>query len=317
MPDLLHGEVDLETGQGPEAPVADPPPAVVDADTGDAVDFAVFDGAADAAAAADPPVIDPAAPPAAKPKRGMLEELIDERKERRELSKRLEAYQNDPVMQRLTPEVRQAIAEGRLVVAPPQANPDAERQRLASVAERYGLFKLDDKGERTPDLETAKRVDAGIRETVREEIAPIQNMTLAQKATHFTSIAIEHATKTMGPEQAEIVREVYGQILAQPNGAQMLSQKEVAETVWNQAVGVMYSRGKLTAAKPVAAKPVVDPAAPPVIPPVTGRRAPQASIQLNPALQRVYKDHGLDPNKTPSAAAMPKMDAQGYMQLED
>lgn len=306
MPDLLHGEVDLT---GP-APVADPAPPAEVVEEVPAVEAAAEEVAE--------PVVEPPADPAApapKPKRGMLEELIDERKERRELSKRLEAYERDPVMQRLTPEVRQAIAEGRLVVAPPQANPDAERQRLASVAERYGLYKLDDKGERTPDLETAKRVDAGIRETVREEIAPIQNMTLAQKATHYTNIAIEHATKTMGAEQAAIVKEEYEKILGQPNGAAMLAQKEVAETIWRQAMGELVIRGKYVAPK-AAAPAKADPAAP-VIPPVTGRRAPQASIQLNPALQRVYKDHGLDPTKTPSAAAMPKMDAQGYMQLED
>lgn len=307
MPDLLHGEIDLA---GPP-PAADPTPAVDPPAEEAVLETTADDGAEPIIEAA----ADPAAPPAPRPKRGLVEELIDERRERKEAQAALKEMQADPVMQRLTPDIRRAIAEGRLVVAPPQSNPDAERQRLASVAERYGLYRVDDKGERTPDLDTAKRVDDGIRETVREEIAPIQNMTLAQKATHHTNIAIEHATKTLGSEQAAIVKEEYETILRQPNGARMLAQPEVAQTVWRQAMGRLVEEGKYVAAKVVPAK-VVDPAAPPVVPPVTGRRAPQASIQLSPALQRVYKDHGIDPNKT-AAKPMPQADGQGYISLGD
>lgn len=303
MPDLLHGEVDL-TGPPPAEEAA---PVVEPAAEPEAVVEAAEEPAAEVAA-------DPAAQPAPKQKRGLVEELIDERRERKALRERLDTYEKDPVLSRLTPDVRRAIAEGTLVVGPPKSNPDAERERLAAVAERYGLYTLDASNQRIPDLETAKRVDAGIRETVREEIAPIRNVTLADKAMANVGIAVQHATTTLGAEQAAVVKEEYDAILRLPNGAQMLSQPEVARTIWKQAIGTLHERGLLAGgAKPAPQK---DPAAP-VIPPVTGRRNPQAAIQLSPALQRVYKDAGLDPTKTPSASKMPTPDAQGYMSLED
>lgn len=303
MPDLLHGEIDLTAPAPPEpapAPVAAPEPEPV----------------AEPAPEPEAVVEAPAAPIAAAPQKpgGMLGELIAERKERKELADRLRQYEADPVLQRLTPDVRQALAEGRLVVAPPKSNPEAERERLTDIASRYILYKVDAAGNQTPDLDAAARVDKGIRETVREEMAPLTHMTLSQKAVHYTSIAVDHATKTMGPEQAAVVREEYERILQQPNGAQMLSQPEVAKTVWKQAIGTLHERGLLTGAKPPAPA-RVDPAAP-VIAPVTGRRAPQAAIQLSPALQQVYKNHGLDPAKVPSASKLPAVDAQGYMALE-
>lgn len=300
MPDLLHGEIDLTAPAPPDpAPVAasEPEPVV------------------EASPEAEAVVEEPATTVAAAPPKpgGMLGELIAERKERKELADRLRQYEADPVLQRLTPDVRQAIAEGRLVVAPPKANPDAERERLTDIASRYILYKVDANGVQTPDLDAAARVDKGIRETVREEMAPLTHMTLSQKAVHYTNIAIDHATKTMGPDQAAVVREEYESMLRQPNGAQMLSQPEVARTVWKQAIGTLHERGLLSGAKPPAASPVT---AAPVIAPVTGRRAPQAAIQLSPALQQVYRNHGLDPTKTASATKLPTPDAQGYMTLE-
>lgn len=300
MPDLLNGEVDLDA---PAPPAPDPAPVAAEP----AVDV-VEEEAPPLEAGADP-----AAPPAPK-KRGLVEELVEERRERKELTKRLDALQNDPVLARLTPDMRQAIAEGRMIMAPPANSREGETARLTTVAERYGLVKADG----TPDLETAKRVDAGIRETVREEIAPLQNMTLGQKAAHYTNIAVDHALKTLGPDQAAIVREEYETILRQPNGAKVLSQPEVAKTIWRQAMGRLVEEGKYVTPKPAAPGAGEPGAVPPPVPaPGTGRRAPTQGVTLSPAVQKVYRDNGLDPSKAASAVKMPVADAQGYISLGD
>lgn len=259
--------------------------------------------AAEPAAEPEPepePVVE-AAPDKKRPT--MLEELIAERTLRKQAETRLR--QAEPMLQRLTPEIQQAIQEGRLNIQPPQSNHDLEQKRLEQVANDLGLFKADN----TPDLDAARRVDKYVRGTVQQAIAPVRQMTLADKAHQNVSLAISHAQASGIP--VEIVQQTYNEILAQPNGAEMLSQPEVATTVWYQALGRAAAAGKLS---PAAAKvPATTPPAVIVADPA-GRRAPNNAITLSPQLEKIYRDHGMDPKA--AATKIPTVDPSGHMELK-
>jgi hypothetical protein len=288
MSDVVRpGEIDLETGQTAET-VATPEPAA----------------ATETAAAAEPatetaePVAAETTEAAAEPteKKGMLGELIAERKERKELERRLRQIESDPALQRLTPELRQALVEGRPIhVQPPQADPAKEQARLLKVAERLSLYKYDANQQLVPDLDKAKEADALIRETAEAAVAPVKHMTLAEKAMSNYATALQ-AAKANGMDETTI-QEVFGEVLQSANGAELLSQKHVAERLWEVAVGRMVASGKW-APKGQPAAPVKPQTPAAIVTESTGRRGgAHAAIQLSPKVQSIYREHGLDPAK--------------------
>ena len=170
-----------------------------------------------------------------------------------------------------------------------------------------------------PDLEAAARVDQWGREIVHEAIAPVRHMTLRDKAMGNVNAALQFAEQN--GFDVDTVRETYGEVLNQPNGAELLSQAEVATTVWHQAIGRAVTAGKLPKPKtPAAAAPAVPakPATPAaIITEAPGRRGPAAAaIRLSPALEKVYRDHGIDPAKAPSATKTFETDKNGDIILE-
>jgi len=299
---LQPGELELRT---------DPPPADVVAPVLPTVaSEAVPEPVAIVASpeAGPEPVVEPepAADVVEKPRKpGMLEELIETRTRLKQAEGHLKSL--SPVLSRLTPEVQEAIAEGRLVVQPRQAAPDAERERLKSVAETLGLLKADN----TPDIDAARRVDTYVQGTVKQHVAPLHHASLTGQAKVNVDKALAFATEH--GYDVDTVRETFMDVLNQPNGAAMLAQAKVAETVWFQAVGRATAAGKLpTKAAPVKA---ATPAA--VITEGTGRRgAPASSVQLSPQLAKVYRDNGMDPAKMRSATKPPTVDPRGSMELE-
>lgn len=292
--DVRPGEVELEGAPAPVA-VVEPEPAAEPA-------------AEPVVAAAEPepePAAEPAAPAAAK-KQSMLEELITERTLRKQAEGRLREV--TPILQRLTPDVQQALNEGRLQIQPPQSNQDLEKQRLEQVANDLGLLKADN----TPDLDAARRVDRYVRGTVQAAVEPVRNLTLAEKAHQNLSVALQYAAAQKMPKEAiDIIEATYREVLAQPNGAQVLSQAEVATTLWHQGLGRALAQGKL---KGAAAPPAPEPSPAVLVADPPGRRG-AAAIALSPALQRVYRDHGMDPTAA-SANKPPAVDSRGHMELE-
>lgn len=277
------GEIDLEA----DPPAATTPPA--ESATTETPEAPAQEAATEQPA--DPSAEPHTETPAAEKKRGMLQELIEERKARQELERRLSAV--SPVLQRLTPEIQQAVMEGRLVIQPPQASAEAEKARLEAVAKDLQLYRQEN-GQYVLDLDAAKRVDTYVRGTVQQAVEPVRHMTLHEKAqahlNHARAFAAQHKL------DVETVDEVFGEVLAQPNGAELLANPNVAARVWETAVGRMHGKGKLTA--PAPAQPAKQPPPAAIITEAGGRRGPATSaIQLSPGLAAVYRDHGVDPNK--------------------
>lgn len=259
--------------------------------------------------AAEPAAIvaEPAAEPAAEPEPEKKETLFSEMVEHRTVRKQLERERAElaPVLSRLTPELRQAIADGRVMVKPLASNSDERKQQLTQRAKRLRLYTTDAQGNQVPDLDAAQRVEAEIRSVAQEIVQPFKDMSLQQQAQHNVDVALSHA-KQHGFDE-EIVKEVF---LSAPHA--VLADPKLAETLWTQALGIMAQRGKLTttgaAVKPEEKKPVA------VISEPTGRRAPSNGIVLSPALAQVYKNNGVDPNKTFTATH--KVDFSGAIELE-
>lgn len=261
----------------------------------------------------------PAETPRRKPS-GAVAELIALRREKQQLQARVQQFESNPVLQRLTPDMQQAALEGRLTIQPPQGSREAEERRLTAVADKFGLYRTDAQGQQVPDLDTAKRVAAGIRDIVKEEIAPVRYATLADKANANVHEAVRAATAAKYPDEAvNIIKAEFHGVLSNANGAEMLSQPEVAMRVWDAAVGRAVREGAMTVAQGAKALAQGAPAMPAgghpavVLADATGRRGNAASIQLSPQLQSVYAAHGIDPAKTKA----PKVDQRGHMELEN
>lgn len=305
MSDAIQpGEIDLES-------------AATETAAADTTTETAVETAADATDTADTTETEQPAEPAAAAKRqpsGAVAELIALRLEKKQLAQRLQQFESSPVLQRLTPEIQQAIMDGRVSIAPPQASREAEQERLKGVAETLQLFKVNAQGETVPDLDAAKRVSSFVRQEVQAEVAPVRHMTLSEKANDNVTRAVAYA-EANGLD-VDIVKDEFLAILAQPNGAEMLSQQKIARQVWRGAVGRMHEEGKLTKAekKAAAAGPEKAPAA--IITEPTGRRASASQgIQLSPALQRVYAEHGLTPGK--AFTATKTVNFNGPIDLED
>jgi hypothetical protein len=231
----------------------------------------------------------------------MLAELIEERSTRKALEAKVREFD-------------EAVRSGRLVQhqpAPPTPAAELERQELEGVAKELGLYTKDANDQVIPDIDAAKRVSRFVDNRVTAKVAPVQRMTLADKAAYNRQVAIQHATTHLSPEVAAIVQQEFDDILGNPNGAELLSQEKVARTVWRQALGRAVEEGKMTnAAAKAAAK--TDPP-PPMPAPPGGRRGPTASITLTPSQQKVYRDNGLDPAKSTTTLTM---DRTGGIALE-
>jgi hypothetical protein len=292
------GEVDLETLETSTEPPPAEPAAVAEPEPA-AEPEPVVETEPEVAAAA------PAPEPAPKKHTGAVAELIENRRLLKETKERLARYEQDPALQRITPEMRQAILEGRVQVAPPQQTADLERSRLEAVAKQLGLLKPDN----TPDLDAASRVDQFVRGAVRAEVAPIEHRSLATVAEKNVEAAVAYATaQKYTPETIAEIRSAFQAVLGQPNGPKLLSDAKLAEEFWHSTVGRLVSQGKFNKQ---AAK---EDAPPVVVTEPAGRRAPStAAPALSPALQAVYKSRGLDPG----TGAAPVVDARGHMSLED
>lgn len=274
------------------APTPDPTPEPLPAAEPEPVPDLVADPEPALPADAEP---EPAAPVVPNPKhRGAVAELIEKRAEaKREREGRI-------ALEGRLEQIERDLSEGRLLRQAPTPQVDVDRARAMQTAETLNLYTQDAQGNRVPDLEAAARVDTWGRQIVSEAVAPVRAMTLRDKAMANVSAAIQFAEAN--GFDVETVKDTYGEILRQPNGAELLSQAEVATTVWHQAVGRAVTAGKLPKAKaaPVAAPvPAAKPAA--IITEAPGRRGPAAAIRLSPALERVYRDHGLDPTAATKA----------------
>lgn len=284
---IRPGEIDLETGE--RSPAAEPE-AVVEAAAVEtpAEDAAVEEPPVDAPAVEEPPVVPAKA-------RGMLEELIEHRTARRDAEKRLQQFESNPAIQRLTPEIQQAIIEGRIVVAPPKTNRDAERERLTGIADRLGIQKADG----TPDLEAAAKVAAVIHDEVQAGVRPYVEQTRAVQHTTLMGQAKANRDAAIAFAEAngydvDTVKETFDATLNMPNGAEMLAQKAIAEELWYSALGRATAKGKTVTPKAVSKAP----AAAPIVAEATGRRGATGGIVLSPRMQQIYKENGLDPAAT-------------------
>lgn len=227
-------------------------------------------------------------------KKSLVQELIEERTARKTLEAQLREH-------------TQAITDGRVIVRPPAPAADHERERFEAVAKQLNFVKADG----TPDLESAAKVDSYVKSTVRQAIAPMEQTTLEGRANANMSSIWAQAKKDGIPDEAmSVVEQEFRAVMGQHNAAAMLADPNVAETIFQKGLGAAYRAGKLTGKpKPVSPNPDVAPA--------TGRRPSATNVQLSPALQRVYKDAGLDPNKTASATKPLQEDERGAISLED
>lgn len=230
-----------------------------------------------------------------------LSELISERQARKEADKLVREY-------------AARMANGELIPAAPkpQISPDeAEQAALKKTADRLRLYSLNDKNEKVYDWEAARAVQQEIRDVAREQVAPFQHMTLTERANkHVADVWAKAAEDGIPKEAMAIAEQEFKMAMGAPNAAQLLSQREVVDTIFERALGKAYREGKLT----TPAKPTKKDA--PVVAEPAGRRAPAASaVQLSPALQRVYRQNGIDPTKA-AATPKPPQDDRGYMELK-
>lgn len=283
-------EIDLESGQ---------PVAVAEPETPaePAIEPAAAEPEPEPAAAAEP--AEPAAP------RGAVKELLENRRALKESQQRLAQYENDPALRLLTPELRQALAEGRIITKPQTTTADAERERLTELAHDGGFVTADGK----PDLDAAARADKLIQKVAARVAAPAMQRVQQLEASSHTSTANGNiaavwtqAQKDGIPAEAmAVVTQEFQVAMSQPNAAQSLAQPEIVNAIFERAIGRAFREGKLSG----KAAPVKPAGAQPIVAEPGGRRAPAASaLQLTPQIAAVYANAGLDPSKTPSAKAL-------------
>lgn len=275
----------------PEPVAAAPVPEAVaesEQDAGDGLDASPADSPADQQ----------------KKKRSMFAEMLSERRLRAEYQQKVQEYER-------------ALMDGRLVAKQmaPEPTPDEQEQvKLKKTADRLRLYSIDDKGAKVYDWDAARAVQQEIREAAREQVAPLQQMTLEQRADKNIADVWSRAASDGIPAEVlnTIVAAEFRAVMGQQNAAQMLSQPEIVETVFERALGKAFRAGKLTstgAPKPKA------PAA--IITEPSGRRGPaSAAVQLSPAIESIYRSHGIDPAKAASGTAAPVVDARGHMELK-
>lgn len=243
------------------------------------------------------PVVVAAEPEPKAQRTGVLAEMIEHRTVRKQLE--TERQNLAPVLSRLTPELQQAIVEGRIIVKPQATSTDARNDQLGTMAKELHLYTEDANGNKVPDVDAAARVDKVIRERVNEGIAPMQQMTLNKDAQANIDKALAFATEH--GYDLDTIRDTYANALRAPNGAAMVANAEVATELWYSAIGRATAAGKMpkaTKAAPAAERDV-RPAA--IVAESTGRRGPIAGVQLTPAMSAIYKQHGMDPAKSHSA----------------
>jgi hypothetical protein len=249
--------------------------------------------------AAEPVTEESAAEPiqdgAHKP-RGAVKELMELRRESKQLKEQYEATQRE------LQAFRQGMAEGRILTAPPRPQADVERQALEATAKRLNLVKQDANGQQVYDLEAASRVRDWVKDEVRQEIAPIRNQTLAGQARANIDEAVTWArTAGYSEEEQGIIRDTFEADLQRPNGAGFVAQATVAKMIFERAMGrVQLHRQNAQNGTPTS-RPRVAASAPSSTPPPVpvepgGRRGP-APTALNETFQRIYRDSGLDPTK--------------------
>lgn len=304
---LKPGEIDLESGEegGAEPPIAEEPQAATPAGE----EPPAAEGEASAVEEPPPPV-------EAKVHRGAVAELIEKRTAVRELSTRIQQFENDPAIQRLTPEVRQALLEGRIVVTPPKTNADVERDRLTKLAERLDLRRADG----TPDTDAAARVGSVIRDEVQEIVKPVvqhQQQTIQDRTRAVAADNIDKAVaaaKANGWDEAFVRQEYEAAAALNP---QLVANPNVAMQLWHTTVGKLHAAGKLPAAKAPPPSDGRAPAAAPVIAEAPGRRAPATATTLTAKQKQVYQEHGLDPAKAYSTTLSGPIDLSKGLALED
>jgi hypothetical protein len=287
------GDVDLDTHTPEPTPAPEP---VVEAQ-GDGDPTPIVAGAEELPA--DEPPAEPAPEPAAPPKRqatGMLADLLSEREKRQ-----AERDARIAVETRLA-DLEQRIQRGELLQAPPRPvgpDPAVEQTKLEGLAKRLNLYKADG----TPDLESARNAYSVVREIADEAVAPERQRSIAQVAQGNLHKAVTKATELgYSQEAVAVIQEEFATLMQTPGGQQMLAQPQTALLHWRQALGRAVMEGKLTPAQAGAAsRPggVTPPGtAPDMIPTIPGgRRAPQTTIALTPAQERIYRENGLDPSK--------------------
>lgn len=298
------GEIDLETGRS-NLPGQTEETSVETAATEEAAE--VTDETVEEVTE---PVTEPAVATAEKPKhKGAVAELIARREETRLLRERLQSLENDPAIQRLTPEIKQAIAEGRIVVAPKPTPADTQTQALAKTAERLGLLKADG----TPDLEAASRVDGYVREVAHAAAAPAQQAILTQQADRNVAEAVRFATESgYGADTIAVIRQTFENAKNAPNGAAMVANGEIAKELWFSALGKAEASGKLVKQPKKAAVTTGAPVTAPIVAEPTGKRTTAAVVNLTPKVQALYKSHGIDPAKSWTAQRGSVDLSQGY-----
>lgn len=295
----------------PPAPVEEPPsPVVVAAEP--VIDAATVEPGTAAPEPVAEPVAEPEPEPAPVPQkepRGAVAELIQRREEAR-----LRGEEAKQLRERLA-EYERGIAEGRILVKPAPTTADKEAEYLTAQAKELGLVKEDG----TPDIDAARRVEGVIQRTVAKAMAPaqqqvqtLQAMTMQERANAtMATIWTEAQAKGIPADALAIAEQEFRQVMAQPNAELMLSQREIADTVFQRAMGKAFMLGKLAA--PAAPAPKVK--TPAIITEAGGKRGPAAAaIQLSPGIAAVYSNAGIDPNKTPSVTTL-KIDPRGGVEL--
>lgn len=256
----------------------------------------VAEPAAEVAAEAEPVIeaaaeAEPDPEPLKKPVHGAVAELIQNRTLVKEYKRK--AAEDEPILSRLTPEMRAAITEGRVMVTPKATSTEQRNEQLEGTAKELRLHKADG----TLDTEAAGLVERYVEKKAREAVAPLTQAALEKEAHANVTTAIQYATDQ--GYDVETVRETFINALRAPNGAAMVANPDVAKQLWYNAVGQAVSAGKLPKGKAVAE--TEKKSTPAIAAESTGRRGPSAGLTLSPALAKVYKDNGLDPNKTMTA----------------
>lgn len=232
-------------------------------------------------------------------KTGVLAEMIEHRTVRKQLETEKQAWA--PVLSRLTPEMQQAIVEGRVLVKPAATTTEGRNEQLEATAKRLDLYKDDGAGNRVLDTGAAAKVESYVRDTARAEVAPLKQEALNKEAQYNLNVAVG-AAKAHGydDEGVAIIRQTFENALRAPNGAAMLANADVSKQLWFSGVGQATAAGKMP--KATKAAPVERQGAPTaIVAEATGRRGPTAGVQLTPAVQAIYKQHGMDPAKAHSA----------------
>lgn len=242
------------------------------------------------AAPPEPPVVTEEAEEEETPapgKRTVLDDLKEERAERRALSTKVrELEEQASLTPRLQRELERLQAELDTLKPKAPTQPEVPDEEADATAARYGLFTVagepDRKAGRNIALDMKQRIASTAQAMVQSEIAPLRRETQESRAQSLTTAAFQKATQDKFCSTETLTKIVQGLTLEQRANADVMNAALV------MAAGIDAAQGKLpgkAAPAPVVPAPLVTEA--------SGGRRGLAPGPLSDIEQRAAKSAGM------------------------